>query len=111
MGKTITNLLISDFWDLKEPAASSHIFLLKFISTANNGGTTAACHTVVVGLPETSDYCDARLYEEMLCKVRDTFLCDDEVGFDGDDVGTDLLDVVLLQLKNAAGTREKRESK
>ena len=59
-------------------------------------------NAVVVRLPHTADSGDVVLDKEVLGKIRDALFRDDEVGFQGNDVVADLLDILLLNLQEAS---------
>ena len=58
-------------------------------------------NAVVVGLAEAADGSDIVLDEVVLSEVRDALLGEDKVGLEGDDVGTNALDILLLNLQHA----------
>ena len=68
----------------------------------DNRGSTGSGDSVVVSLPEPSDSADACLGEEMHSKVAQALLSDHHIRLVFDDLCTDLLDVVFLQLQQCS---------
>ena len=63
---------------------------------------------VVVRLADATYHRDAGLDEKVLREVRHALLRDDQVGLDRYDVTTDLLDVLLLHLKDCPANKRQR---
>ena len=63
---------------------------------------------VVVRLADATYHRDPGLDEEVLREVRHALLRDDQVGLDRYDVTTDLLDVLLLHLKDCPANKRQR---
>lgn len=87
---------------LQHVACSRKALLRPTLCPVDNGGSTGSGDSVVVGLPEPSDSADACLGEEMHGKVAQALLSDHHIRLVLDDLGTDLLDVVFLQLQQCS---------
>jgi len=92
----VGEVLISDLADLKETTSGSDIRVLDLRRLVGDGGTGGTSDTIVIGLADTADTRNAGLDEKVLCQVGHSLLGEDDIGLVGDDIVTDLLNVLLL---------------
>eukprot|EP00968_Pinguiococcus_pyrenoidosus_P015771 scaffold1469_cov257-Pinguiococcus_pyrenoidosus.AAC.4 len=94
-------VLVSNLAHLEETTTRAEIGLAHLLWTVHNGGANRPGDAVVVRLAQAAESCDACLREVMLGQVRDAFLRHDDVRPEGDDVGAQVLDVLLLHPQHA----------
>mmetsp|Transcript_18397 Transcript_18397/g.46778 ORF Transcript_18397/g.46778 Transcript_18397/m.46778 type:complete len:398 (-) Transcript_18397:289-1482(-) len=97
--RDIGKVLITDFPHFEKTTSGTDILFPNLFRTMNNGCTGCFCNTVCDRLPETTKSSDVRLHQEVLGQIGETFLCDDNVRFEGDNRVTHPTDKVLLKLQ------------
>jgi len=91
--------LVSDLLHFKKTSAGADVCFPDLLWPMDDGGAAGPSNAVVIRLPQTADGADARLGEEVCCKVAEPLLCDHNVWLELRHVFAHVLDPVLLDFE------------